>query len=128
MVVLYSTLQFSQAPAAERTIYRCETAADVVFADRPCGADSEPYLPDSDSVSVMTTVPATPLKTRAAAAPSPRRPTVEAKDTRAETCARIDQSLRKIVSTMRAGYSAKQGERLKERKRNLEARRRAQRC
>ena len=60
MVVLYTALQVSQSMAAERTIYRCETAAGVVFADRPCGADSEPYSPDTASVSVMTTVPAAP--------------------------------------------------------------------
>ncbi|HMN44761.1 MAG TPA: hypothetical protein PKE27_09325 [Povalibacter sp.] len=112
--------------AAERPIYRCETAAGVVFADRPCGPDSEPYSPDLDSVSVMTTVPAQPVTTRAAS--SPRRTAIEAKDTRAEACARIDQSLRKIASTMRAGYSARQGERLKERKRDLETQRRARRC
>ena len=40
----------------------------------------------------------------------------------------LDQSLRRILSTMRTGYTASQGERLRERKRELEAQRRAQRC
>lgn len=126
MVLLYSALYSSQSMAAERPIYRCETATGVVFADRPCGSGSEPYSPDLGSVSVMTTVPAEPVTSKKA--PAPRRTGVEAKNVRAETCARIDQSLHKIASTLRAGYSARQGERLKERKRDLEAQRRAQRC
>lgn len=126
MVLLYSALQAGQSLAAERTIYRCETAAGVVFADRPCGSDSEPYSPGLESVSVMTTVPAQDVPTRATAAP--RRTPAEPKNTRAENCARLDESLRKIVSTLRAGYTARQGERLKQRKRDLDAQRRAQRC
>jgi hypothetical protein len=74
----------------------------------------------------MSTVQAEPVKTRPA--PKPRTAAVAAGDTKAESCARIDQSLRKIVSTQRAGYTAKQGVRLDERKRELDNKRRALRC
>jgi hypothetical protein len=38
------------------------------------------------------------------------------------------KSLKDIAARMRAGYSVKQGERLKERKAQLEQQRRAQKC
>ena len=45
-----------------------------------------------------------------------------------DACLKLNEALRKIASTLRSGYSAKQGERLNERKRELEAQRRAQKC
>ena len=44
------------------------------------------------------------------------------------TCRHLSESLRKVLSTMRSGYSASQGERLRNRKRELEARRRQLKC
>lgn len=126
IALLYPFLQPAVVIAADRPIYRCKTATGVVFADRPCGATSEPYSPDLATVSVMSTVQAEPVKVRPAS--KPRASVVATRDTKAESCARIEQSLRKIVSTQRAGYSAKQGERLNERKRELNNQRRALRC
>lgn len=112
--------------AGDRQIYRCTTAAGVVFADRPCGVDSQPYSPEGASVSIMTTVPAEPVKYQAS--PAKRTSAPKESDAHEKTCARIEQSLRKIASTQRSGYSAKQGERLRERKRQLEEQRRSNRC
>ena len=115
------------AQAADAPIYRCETPAGTTFSDRPCGPASERYSPDLANVSVMTTVPAQPVAVKPTT-PAVRKASAAPRDTKAESCARIEQSLRKIASTQRAGYTAKQGERLKERKRELDERRRDLRC
>ncbi|HKE95823.1 MAG TPA: hypothetical protein VKB34_16015 [Povalibacter sp.] len=132
-VALAVTLLASQARAAEsptHTIYRCETAQGITFADRPCGPNSQPYAPDLRGVSVIaTTPPATVSITRdPPAARATRQGSSSAATTKADVCLRLAQSLHKIASTMRAGYSAKQGERLRERKQELEDKRRQQRC
>jgi hypothetical protein len=127
IALLQPFLQPAAVIAADRPIFRCGTPTGVVFADRPCGATSEPYSPDLATVSVMSTVQAEPVK-KARPAARPRTSAVVARDTKTESCARIDQSLRKIVSTQRAGYTAKQGVRLDERKRELDNKRRALRC
>ncbi len=125
IAVICWSLPPGPALAAERPIYRCETPTGIVFGDRPCDSVGEPYSPDLSAVSVMTTVPAAPVKVQ----PAPvRKATAATKDTRAETCARIERSLRQVASTLRAGYTARQGERLKERKRSLDEQRRANRC
>jgi hypothetical protein len=126
IALLYPFLQPAAAIAADRPIFRCETPTGIVFADRPCGATSQPYSPDLATVSVMSTVQADPVKVRPA--PKPRTSAVATRDSKAESCARIEQSLRKILSAQRAGYTAKQGERLNERKRDLDNQRRALRC
>jgi hypothetical protein len=46
----------------------------------------------------------------------------------AAECRRIRESLGAVRDKMRAGYNAKQGERLKERERKLNESRRAKRC
>lgn len=116
----------ADAPAG-RTIFKCRSAEGLVFSDRPCGPSSEPYQPDLGSVSVVDSVvaPATSVTSRPApAARQSSRPV----PSRAQTCARLDESLHRIAATMRSGYGVKQGERLKERKREIEARRRAEKC
>ena len=114
-------------PAASRTIYKCTSSEGPVFSDHPCGPSAETYRPDLTAVSVVETI-ATPVSsTTSRAAPPPRRPPPVGA-TRAQICARLDQSLHKIAATMRSGYGVKQGERLKERKREIQARRRAEKC
>lgn len=43
-------------------------------------------------------------------------------------CARLEQGLRDVRSKMRTGYGAKEGERLKQRQRQLNNRRRLEKC
>lgn len=111
-----------------RTIYKCESSEGLVFSDHPCGPSTETYQPDLSAVSVVDTVvaPETHSTTRNVVRPAARSNSHAA--SRAEACARLDASLHKIAATLRSGYGVKQGERLKERKRELEARRRAQKC
>ncbi len=124
----------SCAAAQSPTIYRCETASGITFSDRPCGIDSKPYAVDTSGVSVIETKRVEPRsavtgpKTQASSRSAESSDRPSAKASKAATCERLDQSLRRILSTMRTGYTASQGERLRERKRELEAQRRAQRC
>lgn len=124
----------SCAAAQSPTIYRCETASGITFSDRPCGIDSKPYEVDTSGVSVIETKPAESRPAVASPKPQPPSRAIESSDrssaraSKAAICERLDQSLRKVLSTMRTGYTASQGERLRERKRELEAQRRAQRC
>lgn len=116
---------------AAAVVYRCTIEGVTVFADRPCEPQAAPYAPDTSRVSTYTPPPASPA---AKAAPSkPHRSRARAavdKDQarRAATCERLRASLKDIAARMRAGYDARQGERLRERKARLEAQRRAQKC
>lgn len=115
--------------SSSRAVYRCETPQGIVFADRPCDVSARPYEPDLAGVSVIET--AVPVRTAPAKATAPApRPRSVASNARpkAETCDRLRQSLRKVAASLRSGYGVKEGERLKERKRELEAKRKAARC
>lgn len=112
------------------TIYRCRTDTGLIFADRPCGTDSQPYEVDLGAVSVVETVAPRSRPASSAAGPQsrdrPRESPAPAPKTAA--CRHMEESLRKILATMRSGYSASQGEKLRQRKRDLEARRRQLKC
>lgn len=118
-----------------RHIYRCEVAGVTIFADRPCDAGMHPYDLELSRLSVLG-APEPPKQGKAAAprpsvsrrASKPAQSDVAAEAARAEACRRLQQSLRKIASRMRAGYKAKAGERLQEQRRELEAKLRARRC
>ncbi len=130
MVAIAAMMATSAATAdapASRTIFKCRSLEGLIFSDHPCGPSSEPYRPDLKSVSVVEAVVAPVTTVTPHPVPAARQAS-RAVASRAQICARLDQSLHKIVATMRSGYGVKQGERLKERKRELEARRRAEKC
>jgi hypothetical protein len=122
----------AESARASATIYRCSVDGVATFSDRPCGDQSSAYEPDAALVSTYTAPPTSVAPDGARR--SPPRPiargssiaAVQAK--RAEECQRIQASLRDIRSRMRAGYSAKEGERLKARRAKLESTRRVRRC
>jgi hypothetical protein len=126
-------LIFVHATGAQPAIYRCDGAGGVVYTDRPCESGANPHEVDDSRVSVYTPSPVTP---RASAS----TPTKQPKSKRAKTgravdpaeqqakCAKLKEGLRDVRSKMRSGYGAKEGERLKERQRQLNERRRAQKC
>jgi hypothetical protein len=122
------------ADAGTRPIYRCEVQGQSVFSDRPCGLDANTYEADTARVSITQSV-AAPVQ--AAASPTKEsKPAIRRRGSaggnevarRAAACERIESGLREIRTRMRAGYSAKQGERLKERQHELQAKRKAARC
>jgi hypothetical protein len=132
--LLLMLLASASAPAGEgaaRSIFRCSVGDTTVFSDRPCGADAEVHEMES-SVNTYTPSEIEPRSSRPAAkrpradAQAERRAADQAK--RAQTCQRIEQSLRDIRSRMRAGYTASEGERLRERQTRLREQLRAARC
>jgi hypothetical protein len=122
----------AESARARATIYRCEVEGVATFSDRPCGERSSAYEPEAALLSTYT-APPTPVATHSG---KPSRPksiagpsSIAAEQAkRTEECQRIQASLRDIRSRMRAGYSAKEGERLRARQERLEDRRRSQRC
>jgi hypothetical protein len=114
-------------------IYRCTDQGGTVYTDRPCGENAAPheiddsrvtvYTPASEGSRAATTTSAKPTKAkRAKAARLPDPAKHEA------TCAKLEQGLRDVRTKMRTGYGAKEGERLKERQRQLDRRRRTEKC
>jgi hypothetical protein len=113
-------------------VYRCTVGGVTTFSDRPCAPEAVPYQPDTSRVSTYDPPPASRIP--APAQPPPESPTRrrDASDAdqvrRAAACDRLRNSLRDVAARMRAGYDVKQGERLRERKAQLERQRRAQKC
>ncbi|HEU4600933.1 MAG TPA: hypothetical protein VFS24_03140 [Steroidobacteraceae bacterium] len=130
-IVVGLAILFFFAYARADTIYRCDSGGTITFSDRPCGADAQKFEPNLNLVShyepvathVVTEVQSRPVKE---APPDASIAQLQAKH--AEECRRIRESLGTIRSQMRAGYNAKQGERMKERERKLNESRRAKRC
>jgi hypothetical protein len=119
--------------AEERVIYRCKVAEVVTFSDVPCEADAKRYQADLSRLSTYTPPPTLPSTRITVKRPIPRRSessrsAAESKAKQLEECERITQSLRDIRSTMRTGYTAREGERLRSRQDKLEDQRRKKRC
>jgi hypothetical protein len=137
-LLLAACLMVFRAHSADRTIYRCVLAGVTTFSDRPCGESIEihslessttvtPAVPKSGataSVSELTQDAAKPVR----AAPAARANSPNHKDSRARECVRLDAELRRLRARMRAGYRAAEGDRLRERQRTANARRRELQC
>ena len=112
---------------AQTPIYRCMVNGVATFTDRPCSAQAAPIELDTSRVSTFEPVPAAKVSLpQAARRKSPRKePAVDKKQDR---CVSIGSALRKIDARLRAGYSAKQGVQLQERRRDLRRQERELRC
>lgn len=130
IIVVWHSLAAAHA-AVGHAIYRCTVAGVTTFSDHPCEPAAVPYQPDTSRVSTYSPPPAgpttavPPLRTQSTKA---GRSAAENQVRHAADCERIHSSLKDIAARMRAGYSAKQGEQLKEHKAKLEQKRRAQKC
>ena len=131
VVVMHPTAASSQTPPS-RTLYRCAAGGVTTFSDRPCEPGAGSYEPDTSRVSTYSPPPASPSTK---SAEQPRTPRSRARGAagddqarHAAACERLRTGLKDIAARMRAGYNAKQGEQLRERKARLEAQRRAQKC
>jgi hypothetical protein len=113
-------------------IYRCTVGGVTTFSDRPCAAEAAPYAPDISRVSTYDPPPASraATSTQPSRSAPPRRRASGGEDQvrHAAACERIRNALKDVAARMRAGYDAKQGEKLRERKAKLEQQRRAQKC
>jgi hypothetical protein len=121
-----------QVALALALIYRCTVGGVTTFSDRPCAPEAVPYQPDTSRISTYDPPPASrtpPPAQPPRSSPSRRRASGNADQVRhAAACERLRNSLREVAARMRAGYSVKQGEQLRERKAKLEQQRRAQKC
>jgi hypothetical protein len=123
----------AKEPNSAPPIFRCEVQGSVVFSDRPCATASstEIVLRPVNSYHNDATIGTSRAKTKTKV---PHRPVKESESITAEAqrakqrCQRLADQLVNIESTLRSGYSAKEGERLRERQRQLEQRRRTERC
>jgi hypothetical protein len=131
LLILLASASASAGEGETRSIFRCTVGDTTVFSDRPCDANTEPYRSES-SVNTYTPLPIEPRSPP----PTSKRPRVDPQVARraadqaklAETCRRIERSLEDVRSRMRAGYTAKEGERLRERQAKLREQHRAARC
>ncbi|MET0988904.1 MAG: hypothetical protein ABW034_26250 [Steroidobacteraceae bacterium] len=111
---------------AQTPIYQCTVNGIATFTDQPCGENAKPVELDSSRVSTFTPVP-----TGKADPPKPQRRKSRAtgpEDKKKDRCVSIRSALRKIDDQLRSGYSAKQGVRLDDRKRDLRRQARELRC
>ena len=118
-----------QAVADAVSIYKCEVGGVLTFSDRPCSPQAELHELDETTMNTFDPPPiaATPKpKTTVRKTDAPRAGAQQ--DKRAETCARVTRSMKDVRSKMRTGYSAKEGERLRDRLAKLKDQQRQTRC
>ena len=132
-VIALIVSSYAASAIAASPIYRCEVSGVTTFSDRPCSAESSVYVPDDQRVSTVKVEgvpsPALTRPTARSQAHAPGKGSIATDQLKhKEDCARIDRSLGDIRSKMRAGYDAKQGERLRERQRKLTLDRREKKC
>jgi len=114
-------------------IFRCELQGRPVFSDRPCASapSTEVVLPTINSyhADAPQSRSGNSSKIKGQSRPAKEAESIAAEQQRAkQRCQRLADQLVNIEHTMRTGYTAKQGERLRERQRQLEQRRRTERC
>ena len=116
--------------ATAAAIYRCETAAGLVFSDRPCAADAAIHESHDERVTVYDapSISKRASEPRAKPAPRPTQKHAKAAAKHQEICAKLDRSLREVRTKLRTGYGVKEGERLKARQRELAEKRRTEKC
>lgn len=134
-------------PGRVTGFWRCRDGDALVLADRPCGADAvregiapadvngyEPVPPPASGPARRAPGEAAPRAARrdpagaAAGAGRGTAPVDAAQRRRLAECRRIGQGLHHLESRLRAGYSGRQGERLRARQNQLAARRWQLRC
>lgn len=135
--VLMSLLSFTtvrDAAAIEaRVIYRCTTDGVATFSDKPCGSDARAFQPGDSRLMLYTPVESTAGKAETKHAPTPKKKQQQPTDANARSkvaheCRRVSEALRAVRQKMRSGYTVDVGERLKQRKSELERQRRERRC
>jgi hypothetical protein len=134
-IALISGIGTAAEPAGAQRIFRCEVKGQTTFADRPC-----PEAPSTEvqlsPVNAYHAEAATGPVSRQAAKASPGRERASKssgsianeQQKEQQRCQRLADQLATIRSKMRSGYTADQGEKLRERQRQLEQQRRTERC
>lgn len=126
-LVLLSTV------TAAGTIYRCDSAGGLVYSDKPCATDATVHASDGSRVTVYEAPPiserASQPRSKPSAISKPARSSAAATPAKHQAaCEKLEQSLREVRTKLRTGYRVKEGERLKTRQRQLDERRRKEKC
>ncbi len=134
---LWAGSSYAETTSESRKVFRCQIDRQIVFSDRPCGSaveSTEVHLTANNTYRNSDSAP-TPAKTSRAPNHSASRSierlsnSIAAEQLREkQRCQRLSDQLDTIQAKMRAGYTAQQGERLRERRRQLEQQRRTERC
>jgi hypothetical protein len=130
---------FAAEPRGTQHIFRCEVNGQITFGDRPCAdapsvevvlSPANFYHPDAKQAAVPNLSP-----DRATKSPAKRErarsntDSIAAEQARErQRCQRLADQLTSIRSKMRTGYTGEQGEKLRERQRQLEQQRRTEHC
>jgi hypothetical protein len=131
---LISYACFAKDPVDVRRIFRCEADGRIIFSDQPCVMAPSTEIVLRPSNSYHSDRPAAELSSTRKIAASQGQSTRQSEAIAAEQqrakqrCQRLADQLVNIENTMRSGYSAKQGEQLRERQRQLEQQRRTEHC
>jgi hypothetical protein len=119
--------------SSNSAIYRCEAGGVITFSDRPCDSSARQYAPDSSRISTYE-APSVPQSEPGRKQTKPRKSKGSARGPAADplakraACDKLKNALKDIRARMRAGYSAKEGERLRERQQAVQARLRTDKC
>ena len=124
---------FATDPVHAQRIFRCEAYGRIIYGDQPCVAASstEVVLQPTNSYHADPAPVSPPTRkfVKSDVRTNREADAIAAEQQRAKlNCQRLADQLANIENTMRSGYSAKQGEHLRERQRQLELRRRTERC
>lgn len=131
LLMAQTAAEVTASPSFPSAVYRCVVEEVVTFSDRPCDEQAKQYAPASEWVNTVQVEKSSPSGPRTVSKPSrpvPSRSIAQAQKKHKEECARLEEALREVRSQLRAGYNVKQGERLKDRNRKLNADLRSKRC
>jgi len=113
-------------------IFRCEANGKITYSDQRCASTptTEVVLRPTNSYHADTspTTPSRSASVRREQSPKQAASIADEQQRVKQQCQRLADQLTTIEIKMRSGYSAKQGEQLRERQRQLEQRRRTERC
>jgi hypothetical protein len=130
---------FAGEPGGTKHIYRCEVNGQTTFGDRPCAnapsaevvlTPANFYHPDAKQAGAPT--PTSGRTTKSLANRDRGRSNTDSiaaeQAKERQRCQRLADQLTSIRAKMQSGYTAEQGEKLRERQRQLERQRRTEHC
>jgi hypothetical protein len=131
--LLSFTIAKGAAAIEARVIYRCTPGSVATFSDKPCGSDARAYQPGESRPVLYTSTESAAVEAKVEHPPARKKnrqkPTdANAKSRIANECRRLNEALRSVRQKMRSGYTVDAGERLKQRKVQIERQRRERRC
>jgi hypothetical protein len=121
---LFTVMQLSHGEASSSItqVYECRVSGQRVFSDQPCAIDADKrVVPTPNNMNMREAAidyrPSTTLPTKRKAATDEPNPHAKRK----ARCEALRNDKSKLTSRLRAGYTVKEGERLRERLRKVDS-------